>query len=39
MVVGARVLVVKATHSNICIDFAWGKNGQHGLYFNFAEAF
>lgn len=39
VVFGARILAVKATHSNICVDFAWGRNGQHGIYFNFAEAF
>jgi Omp85 superfamily domain len=39
VVVGARILAVKATHSNVCIDFAWGRNGQNGVYFNFAEAF
>jgi hypothetical protein len=39
VVVGARILAVKATHSNLCVDFAWGKNGQHGIYFDFAEAF
>jgi len=39
VVIGARILAVKATHSNIAIDYAWGKNGSSGLYFNFAEAF
>jgi hypothetical protein len=39
VVVGARVLAMKATHSNVCIDFAFGKDGQKGVYFNFAEAF
>ena len=39
VVVGARILALKATHSNVCIDFAFGKNGQNGVYFNFAEAF
>jgi hypothetical protein len=39
VVVGARILVVKATHSNVCIDFAFGRDGQSGIYFNFAEAF
>jgi hypothetical protein len=39
VVVGARILAVKATHSNVCVDFAFGRNGQSGVYFNFAEAF
>lgn len=39
VVVGARVLAVKATHSNVCLDFAFGRDGQKGVYFNFAEAF
>jgi hypothetical protein len=39
VVIGARVLAVKGTHSNVCIDFAWGRDGQNGIYFNFAEAF
>jgi hypothetical protein len=39
VVVGARILAVKATHSNVAIDFAFGRNGQNGVYFNFAEAF
>jgi hypothetical protein len=39
VVIGARVLAVKATHSNLCIDFAFGRDGQRGVYFNFAEAF
>jgi hypothetical protein len=30
---------VKATHSNLGVDFAFGKDGQSGVYFNFAEAF
>ena len=38
VVVGARVLVVKPTRSNVTIDFAWGRDS-HGIYFNFAEVF
>ncbi len=38
VVVGARLLAVKQTHSNLCVDFAWGK-GSRAVYFNFAEAF
>jgi len=38
VVVGARILVVKPTRSNVCIDFAWGTTGS-AIYFNFAEAF
>jgi hypothetical protein len=39
VVIGARVLAVKQTHSNLCIDVAFGRDGQNGVYFNFAEAF
>jgi hypothetical protein len=39
VVIGARILAVKATHSNLCVDFGFGKDGQSGVYFNFAEAF
>jgi len=35
LAVGARILVV----SNLTIDFAIGKEGQKGLYLNFAEVF
>jgi hypothetical protein len=38
VVVGARILVVKPTRSNVTIDFAWGKHS-NGIYFNFAEVF
>jgi hypothetical protein len=38
VVVGARILVVKPTLSNVTIDFAWGKHS-NGIYFNFAEVF
>jgi hypothetical protein len=36
--VGARILVVKPTRSNLCVDFAWGK-ASNGVYVNFAEVF
>ena len=38
-VVGVRILVVKPTRSNVCMDFAFGQDGNHGVYFNFAEVF
>jgi hypothetical protein len=38
-VIGARILVEKATTSNLCVDFAFGRIGQKGVYINFAEAF
>jgi hypothetical protein len=38
-VIGARILVQKATTSNLCVDFASGRIGQKGVYINFAEAF
>src|SRR5262249_2117091 len=38
VVIGARILVVKPTRSNLCVDFAWGKQS-NGIYVNFAEAF
>jgi hypothetical protein len=36
---GLRVLVVKETRSNICLDFGWGREGQKGFYLSFNEAF
>ena len=37
--VGLRLLAVKETRSNICVDYGWGKEGQHGFYLSFNEAF
>jgi hypothetical protein len=37
--VGLRLLAVKATRSNICIDYGWGTEGQNGFYLSFNEAF
>jgi hypothetical protein len=39
LVVGARLLAVRETRSNLTVDFAVGKEGQHGVYVNFSEAF
>jgi hypothetical protein len=39
VVVGARILVVKPTRSNLSVDFGWGKSGTKGIYVNFAEVF
>jgi hypothetical protein len=39
LVLGARFLVEKSSHSNLGIDFAFGRSGQKGFYLNFAEAF
>lgn len=36
---GTRLLVDKGSHSNLAIDFAFGRLGQRGFYLNFAEAF
>jgi hypothetical protein len=37
--VGLRFLAVKETRSNICADYGWGTEGQHGFYLSFNEAF
>ncbi|PAW92119.1 hypothetical protein CKK33_00855 [Mucilaginibacter sp. MD40] len=36
---GLRVLFNKATRTNLCIDYAWGKYGAHGLFLGLNEAF
>ncbi|WP_377116634.1 BamA/TamA family outer membrane protein [Mucilaginibacter litoreus] len=36
---GLRVLFNKTTRTNLCIDYAWGKYGAHGLFLGLNEAF
>lgn len=36
---GLRVLFNKATRTNLCLDYAWGKFGQRGLFLGLNEAF
>lgn len=36
---GIRLLFNKATRTNLCIDYAFGKYGQHGLFLGLNEAF
>lgn len=36
---GLRVLFNKATRTNLCIDYAVGRFGQHGLFLGLNEAF
>lgn len=36
---GLRLLFNKATRTNLCIDYAYGKFGQHGLFLGLNEAF
>ncbi len=36
---GLRVLVHKQSRSNLCVDFAFGQDGSHGLYIGFRDAF
>ncbi|TWR30667.1 BamA/TamA family outer membrane protein [Mucilaginibacter pallidiroseus] len=36
---GLRVLFNKATRTNLCIDYAWGKYGARGLFLGLNEAF
>lgn len=36
---GLRILFNKATRTNLCIDYAWGKFGQRGLFLGLNEAF
>ncbi|AMR34606.1 hypothetical protein A0256_17525 [Mucilaginibacter sp. PAMC 26640] len=36
---GLRVLFNKATRTNLCLDYAWGKNGQRGFFLGLNEAF
>jgi hypothetical protein len=36
---GLRLLIVRETHANLCVDYGVGLQGQHGLYVSFNEAF
>ncbi|WP_461099254.1 BamA/TamA family outer membrane protein [Spirosoma luteolum] len=36
---GLRIRMNKATRANLCIDYAMGNDGSHGLYFNLGEVF
>lgn len=36
---GLRLLFNKATRTNLCIDYAYGRFGQHGLFLGLNEAF
>jgi len=37
--VGLRVLFSKRTSTNMCIDYAWGRQGARGFYLGLQEAF
>ena len=37
--VGLRLLFNKRSRANLCVDYAWGKQGSHGLYLALQEAF
>lgn len=36
---GLRVLFNKATRTNLCLDYAWGKYGSRGFFLGLNEAF
>ena len=36
---GFRVLLNKRSRTNLCTDYAWGKQGSHGFYLAIQEAF
>jgi hypothetical protein len=36
---GLRVLIVRETHANLCLDYGVGVQGQRGFYLSFNEAF
>jgi hypothetical protein len=36
---GLRLLIVRETHSNLCLDYGVGLQGQKGFYVSFNEAF
>lgn len=36
---GIRFRLLKARKINLRLDFAWGKNGNDGIYFGLMEAF
>jgi hypothetical protein len=37
--IGFRVLFNKRSRTNLCIDYAWGRQGSRGLYLGLQEAF
>lgn len=37
--VGLRVKINKFSNTNLCIDYGFGLNGSHGLFFNLGEVF
>ena len=37
--IGLRVLFNKRSRTNLCIDYAWGRQGSRGLYLALQEAF
>ena len=37
--VGLRLLFNKRTSTNLCIDYAWGRQGARGFYLGLQEAF
>jgi outer membrane protein assembly factor BamA len=37
--VGLRVLFSKRTSTNLCVDYAWGRQGARGFYLGLQEAF
>jgi outer membrane protein assembly factor BamA len=36
---GVRLLLHKQSRSNLCVDYAFGRNGSHGLYISLRDAF
>ena len=36
---GLRLLLNKRSRTNVCLDFAWGKDGASGVYLALQEAF
>ena len=36
---GLRLLIVRETHANLCLDYGVGTQGQRGFYLSFNEAF
>ena len=36
---GLRLLLNKRSRTNLCLDFAWGKDGANGVYLGIQEAF
>jgi len=37
--IGLRVLFNKRSRTNLCVDYAWGRQGSKGLYLGLQEAF